>query len=157
MLGDAEIIQTLTTSDAKLRQHQVDPGDFLGDGVFDLNARVHLDERVPVPVNVNFSLALRIRPHEVLDCAGSAVLHFLGKAHRICAQAVDEGSRKSGSGGNLYNLLVSSLHRAVTLVEVNDAALAIGEDLHLDVPRAYHRLLDEKGVVAKCCGSLTAG
>jgi len=37
---------------------------------------------------------------------------------------------------------------------VNDAALSVGEDLHLDVSRAHDRLLDEKRVVTECRRSL---
>ena len=38
------VAQFLTGGDADLLLDDVDPGDFFGDGVFDLHPRVHLDE-----------------------------------------------------------------------------------------------------------------
>jgi hypothetical protein len=44
---------------------------------------------------------------------------------------------------------VAALHRAVALVQVDHVALEVGEDLHLDVARFDHGLLDEDGRVAE--------
>ena len=46
LLADAQVLQGLPGGDAHLRLHQVHVGDFLGDRVLDLDARVHLDEHV---------------------------------------------------------------------------------------------------------------
>ena len=52
-------------------------------------------------------------------------------------------------GRDLDHLLVPPLHRAVALEEVHHVARAVGEDLHLDVARLDHRLLDEDRRVAE--------
>ena len=46
VLGQAQLWQRLTRGDSHLTLDQVDIGDFFGDRVLDLNARVHLDEDV---------------------------------------------------------------------------------------------------------------
>src|SRR5205823_3971997 len=46
VLREPEIGEGLAGRDAQLGLHQVDVGDFLGDRVLDLDARVHLDEDV---------------------------------------------------------------------------------------------------------------
>ena len=51
--------------------------------------------------------------------------------------------------GTLDDLLVAALHGAVALVEVHEVAVAVTEDLHLDVPRAAHQLLEIDLVVAE--------
>ena len=46
LLGQAQVSEGLAGGDAQLRLDEVDVGDFLGDGVLDLDARVHFDEHV---------------------------------------------------------------------------------------------------------------
>jgi hypothetical protein len=41
-----------------------------------------------------------------------------------------------GAGGLLEHLLVAALQRAVALAQMHRAALAVAEDLHLDMARA---------------------
>jgi hypothetical protein len=52
---------------------------------------------------------------------------------------------------------VAPLERAVALVEVDHLARAVGEDLHLDVARVDHRLLEVEGRVAEGRLGLTLG
>jgi hypothetical protein len=52
------------------------------------------------------------------------------------------GERRRGR--DLDDLLVPQLHGAVPVVEVDDVAVAIGEDLHLDVAGALEEPLDEQ-------------
>ena len=47
----------------------------------------------------------------------------------------------------LDELLVTPLDRAVALAEVDDVAVVVGEDLHLDVPRIVEVALDVHGRV----------
>ncbi len=49
----------------------------------------------------------------------------------------------------LDELLVAALDRAVPLVEVHGVAVAVGQNLHLDVARTQKVLLDVDGVVAE--------
>ena len=57
---------------------------------------------------------------------------------RSRSSALDRGRRRL-----LDQLLVASLHRAVALAEVDRVAVAVGEDLDLDVPRLDDRALED--------------
>ena len=141
VLGEAEVGQRRAGGDEHLRLHEVDGGDLLGDRVLDLDAGVHLDEDV-VAGGVE----------QELDGAGVLVADLAGEADRVGAHAVPDLGVEVGRGGDLDDLLVAALHRAVALVEVDDAALgagAVGEDLHLDVARVDDGLLDEDRRVAE--------
>ena len=68
----------------------------------------------------------------------------------------DLGSRSDG-GRDLDHFLVAALHRAVALIEVEDVAVAVAEDLHFDVLGAPDVALEEHGVVAESRGGLALG
>ena len=75
--------------------------------------------------------------HE-LDGAGVAVVDGFRERDGV---AVERGAGRLGKArrrGDLHDLLVAALDRAVALVEVHDAAVVVGEDLHLDVPGVFH-------------------
>ena len=135
----------LAGGDADLLLHQVDVEDRLGHRVLDLQPGVHLDEE---------ELAVLV---EELDGAGAGVVDL---RHRVGADAADPhpGARVDGGGGGLLeNLLVAALQRAVALAEVDSAAPAVAEDLHLDVPRLAEVLLEVDLVVAEGGLGLGAG
>ena len=69
--------------------------------------------------------------------------------HRVGAHPVAQLRVEVGRRRDLDDLLVAALHRAVALEEVDHVALAVGEDLHLDVARLDDGLLDEDGRVAE--------
>ena len=105
--------------------------------MLDLQARIHLDE---------VELAVLV---EELDRAGAAVLDL---AHGLGDRLADLLARISverGRGGFLQDLLVAPLQRAVALAEVDGVALAVAEDLDLDVARRGQILLDVDGIVAE--------
>ena len=131
VLREPEVVEGLAGGDAQLRLHEVDVGDLLGDRVLDLDARIHLDEDV---------LALLVE--QELDGAGVAVADLAGELDRVRADPVPQLLLEIRRRGQLDDLLVATLDRAVALEEVDDVALAVGEDLDLDVPR-----LDRKSVV----------
>ena len=54
-----------------------------------------------------------------------------------------------GRRGDLDDLLVAQLHRAVALEEMHDVALAVAQHLDLDVPGPRHDLLQEDRAVAE--------
>ena len=56
----------------------------------------------------------------------------------------------------LDDLLMPALQAALALAEVDDVAVAVGEHLHLDVPRHQHEPLEEQRVVAERRGRLAA-
>jgi hypothetical protein len=122
--------ETLSGGDLDLLFDEVDSVDFLGDGMFDLDAGVHFEE-VEVARIV----------HEKLHRAGVLVVHGLGQfdggfAHPLAEIVVEEG------GGRFFEqLLVAALNRAVALSDMNDFAPLVPEDLEFDVMRLLDILL----------------
>src|SRR5262249_32795564 len=110
---------------------QIDAGHHLGDGVLDLNARVHLHER---------ELAI-FRIEQELERAHVAVADRLHGRHRAAedARALDVGERDRRR--LLEQLLVAALDRALALAQAHDTALANGQDLQLDVTRPLDEAL----------------
>jgi hypothetical protein len=121
--------QLLARGDAQLGLDDVDAGDHLGDRVFHLHARVHLDEE---------ELALLVQE---LEGAGAAVADL---AAGLCAAIADPGHlarRQPGRRGLFDDLLVAALHRAVAGPEGDRVAVLVRENLHLDVARVLEVLL----------------
>ena len=117
--------------DAQLAGDQVDVGDLLGDGVLDLDARIHLDEDVmPALVEQEFHRAR------------AAVADVAGESHRVGADLGPQFLGQVRRGRQLDDFLVAPLHTAVPLVEMDHVAVRVGQDLHLDVARVDHRLLE---------------
>jgi hypothetical protein len=138
LLADPEVVEGLTGRDAQLGHDEVDVGDLLGDGVLDLDPRVHLDEHV-----------VAVLAEEELHRAGVDVADRLGEADRVGAHPLAGRRVEVGGGCDLDDLLVAPLQGAVPLEEVQDAPGAVGEDLDLDVPRVDDGLLEEEGRVAE--------
>ena len=126
---------------------QVDVGDLLGDGVLDLDSRVHLDEDV-----------LAALVEQELDGARAAVADLAGERDGVGADLSRAAPRiQVRRRRQLDHLLVAALHAAVALEEVDDVAVGVGQDLHLDVARVDHRLLEEHRRVAERRLRLAAG
>ena len=124
--------------DSYLFAHQIDPGDHLGNRMFDLQPRVHLDE-VERPVLV-----------EELDRPDAPIAERGDRGHRPRA---DLGARLRGERRRrrfLEQLLVAALQRAVALAEVDDAAEVVGQHLYLDVARRGEVFFEKDGAVAEC-------
>ena len=130
--------------EADLRLDDVDAGHLLGDGVLDLDARVHLDEIEGVGVGV----------HEELHRAGMGVLGGTGELEGRVAQLGSARVGKIGCRGALDHLLVAPLHRAVALEDVHQGAMGVAQHLHLDVARTAHQFLQIHLVVAEGRGGL---
>ena len=123
--------------DPDLLAHEVHAKDGLGHRVFDLQARVHLDEK-------EFSL-------------------FIEKFDGACADIVDLGHRiganlanpcpflgaDGGAGGFFQYLLVAALQRTVALAQMHRAALAVTKHLHFDMARGGQVLFDIDFVIAE--------
>ena len=122
----------------QLELDDVDAGDGLGDRVLHLQARVDLHEREQLVAGVV----------EELDGAGVDVPRGAGEVGGALAQQpVLLGVQRRG-GGLLEDLLVAALDAAVADAERHDAAVAVGDHLHLDVPAAAHGTLEEHRAVA---------
>ena len=66
-------------------------------------------------------------------------------------------SSTAGAGRLLDDLLVAALDRAVALAEVDDVAMAVGEDLDLDVARVGQIALEVDGRVGEELLALARG
>ena len=121
----------------QLELDDVDAGDGLGDGVLDLEPGVDL--------------------HEGQDVLRGVVEELHGARVDVARRAREVGGAAAqqpvllgverGGGGLLEDLLVAPLHAAVADPERDDAAVRVGDDLHLDVAPAAHRALEEDGAV----------
>ena len=130
--------QGLAGGDPQLGADQVDVGDLLGHRVLDLDAGVHLDEDVAA-----------VGGEQELDRAGVDVADLAGERDGVGAHPLAQLGVEVGGRGDLDDLLVPPLHRAVALEQVDDVAGRVGQDLHLDVAGADHRLLEEDRGVAE--------
>ena len=128
--------------DAELRLDEVDPGHLFGDGVLDLQARVGLDEVERAGLDVQ----------QELDASGVRVAGGAPQRERRGAEPPSVGLAQEWRRRPLDDLLMAALHRAIPLEQVHQIAVQIAENLHLDVTRAPHELLDVHRVVAEGAG-----
>ena len=124
--------------DADLLGDEVDAGEHLGDRVLDLDPAVDLDE-VEAPLRVE----------QELERPGALVAGGHHAADGEVAQPLASGVVHRRRRPLLDDLLVAALHRAVALPEVHAVAVAVDDDLHLDVPRLLDPLLEVDRVVAE--------
>ena len=94
--------------------------------MFDLNARIHLDEVELAGVDV----------FEEFDGAGVLIADRAADRERIAVQFVAARLAQEQRRRALDDLLMAPLHRAVAFEEMHQVAVRIGEDLHFDVTRA---------------------
>ena len=138
--------QRLAGRDADLLLDQVDAGDHLGHRVLDLDARVHLHE-VEAPVAVEQELDRA----GVLVAARARAERDRGVAHLLAQLGRERRRRRL-----LDQLLVAALDRALALAQVDDVAVAVAEDLELDVARLDQVLLEVDRAVAEGLRRLVA-
>ena len=131
---------------AQLLDHQVHARRFLGYRVLDLQARVHFKER-----------DLAALPQQKLHRARTLVSGggTDGVRRRVHLRALGLG--EEGRRRFFDQLLVAPLQRAVARADDDDVAMAVGEDLRLDVARLMQELLDETLATAKRGGGLAHG
>ena len=144
--ADGEVLlrlgQPLARGHAELPFHEVHAGDRLGDGMLDLEPRVHLHEVEPVGPQAVGGV------HDELDRPRPGIADGLRRPHRRLPHGVAHLRGHAGSGGLLDDLLVAPLERAVALEEVHGAG-AVAEDLHLDMARRGDPFLEQDPIVAE--------
>lgn len=119
--------------ETQLGVQQVDPGDFLGDGVLHLDARIGFHEiEAPGALVVD----------QELEGTDPPIAHRAGHAQGAIDQRLAGGLRQVRAGRDLQQLLLAPLQAAIALPEVADRTAAVAEHLHLDVPRPRYPLLD---------------
>ena len=107
--------------DAELLAHEVEAADHLGDRVLDLQARVHLDEK-------EFAVLI-----EEFEGAHTLVAELAQCLDGQRAEPVALFRVERRRGRFFEHLLMRALQRAVALPQMDDATLAVAEDLDLDV------------------------
>ena len=134
--------QRLAGGDAQLPLDQILPGHGLGHRVLDLQPRVHLHE-------VGAEVAVCECLGDEFDGAGADIADRLGRRHGRGTELGPARFAQARRRRLFEHLLVPPLHRAVALGQMDAPALAVGEDLDLDVPRPRDVALDEHMVVAE--------
>ena len=115
--------------------------------MLDLEPGVHLHEE---------ELVGPVGGHDELHGAGARVVDAAGGVARRGADPCPGRGVEQRRRRLLDHLLVPALQAALALAEMHDVAVAVGEDLHLDVPGPQHEPLQEQRVVPEGRGRLTA-
>ena len=142
-LGHDELRERSTLGHRDLQRHEVDAEHGLGDGVLDLEPGVHLEEPETIASGVV----------EELDGPGPPVADGGRRGPGRVVQRGAGGVGQAGRRSLLDDLLVSSLHRAITLTG-HQHPVGRADDLHLDVTTVLDVGLHEHGAVAERRGGL---
>ena len=130
-----------------LRAHQVNSGDDFRNGVFNLDARIDLDEIPQVLVEII----------EKFDGACVVVFDRAGQADGGLAEFGPHRVRQSAGRGDFYDLLVAALHGTIALVQMQHVAVTVAQNLHLNMFGAGDVLLQKYGRIAERVGGFALG
>ena len=117
LAGDADlrIAKLASLGDQNLALDDIDAGDDLGDGVLDLEPGIDLDEEERAGLVVD----------KELDGSGVLVADLASDRQGRLADRVANKRVEIGGGGDLDDLLMPPLDRAIALVEVDQMAVPI--------------------------------
>ena len=135
--------QTFARRDPELPFHQIEAGDRLGHRVLNLQPRIHLHE----PEAVGFEPLGAVG--DEFHGAGALITDRLGRRDRGRAHLRAQLGAHARRRRLLDNFLMAALQRAVALVEMDDMAVAVGEDLHFDMARRIDVFFDQHAGVAE--------
>ena len=113
----------MALGDENLGPHDVEAGNNFRDRMLNLDTRVHLDEEPFVAIEIVEKLH-RARV-VIFDGSGEIGGGFTELPHDVFRQAITRG--------DFDDLLVTPLHGAVPLVEVDYVTVFVAKNLHLDV------------------------
>jgi hypothetical protein len=130
--------QRLALSDEQLQAYEVQACYEFGNWMLDLEPGVDLKKEEP---SISAHDELDGSRTHIADCSGGSD----GRRAKLSAECVVDGGR----GRLLDDLLVAALDRALALEEVDRVAVAVGEDLDLDVARRLEVVLEEDRAVAE--------
>ena len=139
LIAQAQGGQRRPRGEPELRLDQIDAGDLFRDRVFDLNARVALDEEILAGLGRDEEFH-RSRAH---------VVRGPDQLDRSVEHGLPERRVERGGGRRLHDLLMAELHRTVAFVQVDDVPAGVRQHLDLDVPRPGEEFLDEQGAVSE--------
>ena len=114
--------------------------------MFDLQTGVHLKKvKILCAVDDKFHSPRAGIPHRLRQCTGlltHGLAHFGG----------EEWAR-----GLFNHLLIAPLNRTLALIEINAIAMAISQDLNLNMARLGDEFLNKNPVIAKTAGRFILG
>ena len=143
--ADLRIAQTPPVGDVDLTADDIDAGHLLGDGVLHLHPRIDLDE-----------IVVLLAVDEKLDGTGIDIADMAHDAQRVVEKALPRRLRKGRVRRHLDDLLEASLDGAVAFEQVDDLAVGVGQNLHLDMLRRIDEFLQKYRVVAEGLERLAA-
>ena len=126
LVADQRAGQGLARGHAQLQFDEVEPEGHFGDRMLHLQARVDLHE-----------VEIAALPDDEFHCSGIHVAERAARRHGGFTHARTQIGREEGRRRLLQDLLVAALRRALTLVEMHQVAVAVAEDLELDVARPF--------------------
>ena len=107
--------------------------------MFDLDARIHFDKVKLV----------RVRIDQKFDRACILIADFFTNRDRSIAQRLTNFRQQVWGRSNFNDLLVTSLHRTITFIQVHQIAVLVAEQLDLDMPGMFNKLFDKHLGAAK--------
>ena len=117
--------QFFAGSNTDLFLNNVDAGDQFGNRMFNLNTRIHFDE-------IEFAVFI-----QKFKCACATIADFLAGVGTTFTDTVNQSAGNVRGRRFLDNLLMASLHRAVTFSEPDSIFMVIGEYLNFNVTRVF--------------------
>ena len=143
-------LQFLARGDVDHLLDQVEAGHLLGHRMLDLQPGVHLEEVE--------ALARRVGAvDDQLDRARRIISDRPRQRDRLLAHRLAHFGRDERRRRFLDHLLVAALDRAFALVQIDDVAVLVAEQLDFDVARVLDEFLDEHAVVAEARQPLALG
>lgn len=138
LLGQAQLLQARASRNLDLGSNNINSSNLLSDRVLDLDTGVDFDKVVAV-----------LLVNQELGSTSVPVLDGARHADRIGENARADIGGEVLCGSNFDNLLVATLDGAVTLVQVDDVAKVVTEELDLNVLWPVEEALDKDGAVAE--------
>ncbi|MEJ0042121.1 MAG: hypothetical protein WDM81_07830 [Rhizomicrobium sp.] len=142
VLGEADVAQGAAARELDLHADEIDAGDFLGDGVLDLQAWIGLDE------GEGGGVARRMRVDQELEGGEAFQVHVVGEPDRGVAELAAKLRIEARRGRDLHDLLVAPLQGAIALPDMARRASVAG-DLDFDMARIGHQGLGIDRIVAE--------
>ena len=134
--------QRFARRDAQLPFDQIQSGNRFGDGVFDLQARVHLHKE-------EIHRTIRALFDDKFDRSRADIINRPRRRNRRRAHFFAQGLRHTRSGRFFQHFLVTALHRAIAFKQIHIIAVRIAKHLNFDMARTLHVFFDEHRVITK--------
>ena len=136
---DFRVVQFVALRDKNLRAHQVHAGDLFRHGMLDLDARVHLDEKPFVGIDIE----------QKFHGSGVVVLNRFGEFNGGFAKLGSHTFVEVHGWRNFNHFLMAALNRTIALVQVEYFAVTVAQNLHFDVLGARHVAFEENTRIAE--------